>query len=208
MISASFLGIKENLKENLEKLNETNITYFHFDIMDGKFVENKTWEKEDLKSMILNLTKPFDIHLMVENPIYYVKAFQEFHPEYITFHVETKEVSKTIELIKKTGSKVGLALKPNTKVEQILPYLSQVDLILVMTVEPGKGGQPFMSEMISKIKTLNALKKDYHYQIEVDGGINPETKQLCKSAGADIFVVGSYITSSSNYEKQVSQLLD
>lgn len=210
MISASFLKIKENLKENLQKLDQTSISYLHFDIMDGEFVPNKTWHLKELLPALSNLKKPFDVHFMVKDVQGYIQEFEPIHPKYMTFHIEaTEEPKKIIDQIRQTGSKVGISLKPNTPIETLKPYLSEIDLVLVMCVEPGKGGQPFLEASLEKIKTLDTLRKENHYSylIEVDGGINPETKKQCEQLGADMFVVGSYITDSNDYEKQVNNLI-
>lgn len=209
MISVSFLGIKEDLEKQLKKLERSSISYLHFDIMDGKFVPNKTWNAKDLMPLVKDFKKPFDIHFMVEDIKSYVEEFDVFHPEYMTFHLEAvSNPNEIIERIKHTGSKVGISIKPNTSVDALLPFLEKIDLILVMSVEPGKGEQTFLESSLSKIQILNQLQKEhhYHYVIEVDGGINPETKKLCEKAGADIFVVGSYITNEKDYQKQIEQL--
>lgn len=209
MISASFLGIKENLEENLKRLDESSISYLHFDIMDGKFVSNKTWNIQDLLSLVKDLKTPFDIHFMVEDVKSYIEQFDILHPEYMTFHLEAvSNPNEMIERIKHTGSKVGISIKPNTPVEKLLPFLEKVDLVLVMSVEPGEGGQTFINSSIQKIKQLDELRKEnhYHFFIEVDGGINPETKKYCEEVGADIFVVGSYITSQTDYQNQIDKL--
>lgn len=209
MIAASFLGIKENLETNLKKLDDSSISYLHFDIMDGKFVPNKTWKVNDLLPLVKDLKKPFDVHFMVEDVKSYIEEFDLLHPEYMTFHLEAvTNPNEIIERVKHTGSKVGISIKPNTSVESLLPFLEKIDLVLVMSVEPGKGGQSFIESSISKIEQLNQLRKEkhYHYVIEVDGGMNPETKKRCEEAGTDIFVVGSYITNHENYQEQIEKL--
>ncbi len=204
MISASILSIKENLKENIKILDETNIDFIHLDIMDGKFVQNKTWDIDDVKDLVLNTSKPKDVHLMVEDVKEYVDKFKILKPTYITFHLEVKQdILYLINYIKKQGIKVGISIKPNTDVSLLFPYLPLIDLVLVMTVEPGMGGQKFIESVIPKVDKLNELKKNYNYLIEVDGGINDTTISKVKS---DIYVVGSYITSSNNYQKQINNL--
>lgn len=209
MISASFLGIKDSLKENLLKLDHTSIGYLHFDIMDGKFVPNKTWHVSELLPVISNLKKPFDVHFMVDDVASYIEEFDLINPEYMTFHIEaTDHPREIIARIKHTGSKVGISIKPNTSIEKILPYLEELDLILIMSVEPGKGGQSFMESSLDKIAELNRLREQNHYSylIEVDGGINPDTKRQCEEVGADILVVGSFITNYEDYQKQIDRL--
>lgn len=208
-ISASFLSIKNDLKENIEKLDKTTIDYLHLDIMDGKFVNNTTYNIDEIIYLLKNTIKPKDVHLMVSDVLKYIDDFKSINPEYITFHLEAvSNPNKIITYLKENKIKVGLALKPKTKVETILPYLSQIDLVLVMSVEPGYGGQKFISNIISKIDLLKELKaqNNYNYVIEVDGGINIETIKQIK--GADIVVVGSYITDSEDYQKQIDNLIN
>lgn len=200
-ISASFLSIKDNLKENISRLTKTDIDYLHLDIMDGSFVLNKTWDIEQIKG-IINYNKPLDIHLMVDDVYKYIDQFQVLNPIYITFHYEINyDIMKVIEYIRQYGIKVGLSIKPETDVEKILPYLPYVDLVLVMSVDPGAGGQTFIASTIDKIKKLKEIKGDF--LIEVDGGINGDTINLIKDV--DVIVVGSYIT-NGNYEERIKNI--
>ncbi len=193
-ISASFLTI-DNI-DNVNKLVNCDIDYLHLDIMDGIFVDNKN-EILDVPHI-----KPLDIHLMVSDVYKYVDKYKTFNPLYITFHYEVgKDILSIINYIKKFNIKVGLSIKPSTKVEEIIPYLPYLDLVLVMSVEPGKGGQTFIMDSIDKIKKLKELKGNY--VIEVDGGINDSTIKYVSDA--DIVVVGSYIT-SGNYEERIKNL--
>ena len=196
-ISASFLSIKDNLKENIDLLTKCDIDYLHLDIMDGVFVKNKTWNISEIKNLI-NHNKPLDVHLMVSDVYKYIDEFKELNPDFITFHYEVElDIMEVISYIKKFNIKVGLSIKPNTKVEEIIPYLPFVDLVLVMSVEPGLGGQQFITNSVDKIKKLKELKGNY--LIEVDGGINAQTINLIKDV--DIAVIGSYITSGDYKEK-------
>lgn len=193
-ISASFLTI-DNI-DNVNKLVNCDIDYLHLDIMDGIFVDNK--------SEVLEVPhiKPLDIHLMVSDVYKYIDKYKTLNPLYITFHYETGvDILSVINYIKKFNIKVGLSIKPSTKVEEIIPYLPYLDLVLVMSVEPGKGGQSFIMNSVDKIKKLKELKGDY--VIEVDGGINDSTIKYVNNA--DIVVVGSYIT-SGNYEERIKNL--
>lgn len=199
-ISASYLSIKDNLKENIEKLTSNDIDYLHLDVMDGIFVKNKTLEFNDLISK-LNYNKPFDIHLMVFDVIKYVDLYSKLNPTFITFHYEIGNTLEIINYIKSKKIKVGLAINPNTKIEEILPYLPLVDLVLVMSVNPGSGGQKFIKESINKINYLKKIQKNYHFLIEVDGGINNANIPF----SADIIVIGSYIT-NGNYEERINEI--
>lgn len=198
-ISTSILGIKENLEEKIKILEKSNTDLIHLDIMDNIFVDNYS----DFSNLKINKNK--DIHLMVQSVLPYVDLYSNLNPEYITFHYETGNVQEKINYIKEKKIKVGLSIKPNTKVEEIVPYLNQIDLVLVMSVEPGYGGQAFLPIAVSKVDQLVNLreKNNYSYLIEVDGGINPTT---AKDLNADILVVGSYITSSDDYQKRIVEM--
>lgn len=205
-ISASFLSSK-NIPEDLAKLNDTDVDFIHVDIMDGKFVENKTMPFREMRHIYEYTSKRLDVHLMVEDPSKYIPLYAELNTEYITFHVEVEEdIIKNLELIKSFSIKCGLAISPDTKVNELIPYLPYLDYILVMGVYPGKGGQEFISSTEDKIKELRALLNSYNINavISVDGGINNKTKNKC--IGADILVAGNYIISSDNFEEKISSL--
>lgn len=200
-ISASFLSIKDDIKENISKLTDTDIDLLHLDIMDGKFVTNKTFSIDEIKD-IINYKKPLDIHLMVSDVYKYIDDFKTLKPKYLTIHYEAcDDIMEVISYINKLNIKVGLSIKPKTKIEEIVPYLPFVDLVLLMSVEPGKGGQEFIKETVSKLDKLSSLKGDY--LISVDGGINKDTIKLINKA--DIAVVGSYLT-NGNYEENLNKL--
>lgn len=197
MISVSILGIKENKLKNYIKLDNTNCDSIHIDIMDNKFVPN-TNEYEE--KYIFN--KDIDIHLMVEDVNYYIDKYKYLNPKYITFHIEVKQdINKLINKIKDLGIKVGIAIKPNTDINLLKPYLKDIDLVLVMSVEPGFGGQFFIENSTNRINEIKKIKDDYNYSyiIEVDGGINDKT--ISKVSNASLKVVGSYITNSDYQEK-------
>ncbi len=202
MISISLLNIKDD-NDKIIKIDNLKTDYLHIDIMDGLFVNNKVDFLE-----LPNVTTKRDIHLMVYNVKDYVDYYKKYQPEYITFHLEAIDnIEEMINYIKALNIKVGISIKPNTPVEDLKPYLDKVDLVLVMSVEPGLGGQKFMENSQAKIEELDTIRKEHNYQyvIEVDGGINNITKAMCK--GADILVVGSYITMSDNYEERLASML-
>ena len=206
MISVSILGIKEDIKNNIQILDKQDIDYMHIDIMDGEFVSNKTWNIDEISDILDNTKVKKDVHLMVSDVKKYVDDFVTLKPDYITFHYEAiNNVLEMIKYIKSLNINVGLSIKPNTKVEEIIPYLSYLDLVLIMSVEPGLGGQKFIEISINKIKELYKLRNDYnyHYVIEVDGGINDITAKLCDKA--DILVIGSFIT-NGNYKEQINKI--
>ncbi len=203
-ISGSILKIK-NDKNRIEEIIDSGIDYLHLDVMDGIFVDNISLQYNECDK-IKELSKiPLDIHLMVQNPINYIKDFIKLEPKYISFHIETKDIDKCIDYIKKTNTLVGLAINPTTKLEKILPYLEKVDLILVMSVEPGYGGQAFINSSLEKINYLNEyrIKNNLKFKIEVDGGINIDN---IKQINSDIVVIGSGITDSDNYKEQVDKI--
>lgn len=203
-ISASFLSIKDNIKENIKKLDNTKIDYLHLDIMDGKFVSNETWNLTELKDLLEGHNKPLDVHLMVSNVYSYIDKFAKLNPEFITFHYEAVEDPYlVVDYIKSYNIKAGISIKPDTDVKVLDDLLDYVDLILVMSVEPGNGGQKFIETTNEKVKYLKERKKCYKYLIEVDGGINDTN---IKDLKCDIAVVGSFITNSDNYEEQLNKL--
>lgn len=214
-ISVSVLSVeKDNATRTFYDLEVSKIDYFHIDVMDGKFVEKDTTEKmKDYATTITHISNlGIDVHLMVENVEEYVDEYLMLEPEIITFHIEaTKTEEKTkhiIEEIKNNGSRVGIAISPDTSIEKIKPYLNLVHMILIMTVVPGKGGQKLIPETITKIKELKEYvdKNNIDIDIEVDGGINEETAELVKNAGANILVAGNYIISSDNYKESVIKI--
>lgn len=206
-ISTSILSVKTDyIKESIDMLNNTTTDYIHLDIMDNQFVPNKSWNYEFLKERLVNNRKPLDVHLMVYDILGYVNDFSQLNPRYITFHYEaTKDISELINYIKSKNIKVGLAIKPNTDVEEIYKYLPYIDLALVMSVEPGFGGQKFLFNTSFKVNKLIEYRKlmGLNYKIEVDGGINDENINLIHNI--DIAVVGSYIT-NNNYQESINNL--
>ena len=205
-LAASFLSIKENIKEEINNLCKEDIDYLHLDVMDGIFVDNTTYNYEQFYNMVNESTKPLDVHLMVSDVKKNIDEFLGLNPEFITFHYEAaSEVSSVINYIKEKGIKVGMSIKPSTDVSEIIDYLDYLDLVLVMSVEPGHGGQAFIENSVKKIEALYNLRENqgYSYEIEVDGGINDKTISLCEKA--DICVVGSYIT-NQNYGEAINKL--
>ena len=195
-IAVSILQIKDINELNV--IDNIGFDFLHLDIMDGKFVPNKTWDFNGIYEFVKNTKTPLDVHLMVEDIDSYIDDFKNLNPEFITFHYEaTNDPMKYIKKIKDLGIKVGMSIKPNTSVEEIKDFLPLLDLVLVMSVEPGFGGQKFMDSAISKVNELNALKGDY--VVEIDGGINDET---IKFVNPDIAVVGSFITNGDYKENK------
>lgn len=204
-IAVSFLGIKNNLTTNIKKLNQLDFDYFHFDIMDGNFVKNKSRTFLEDQEIAKLMKKKFDIHLMVSDVKAYIDQYQKLKPMWLTFHVEVRDVDYLIDYLKSKNIKVGLSLKPKTKIEKLIPYLDRIDQVLIMSVEPGYGGQLFLKSAIKKIDYLYEYRQKHNlkYLIQVDGGINDKTIAYCKNA--DIAVVGSFIT-NKNYQQQIELL--
>lgn len=206
ILAVSILGIKEDFKDKIIEINKNDIDYIHLDIMDGNFVPNKTKEFNFYNNILKQNKKPLDIHLMVKDVISYIDEYKNLNPEFITFHIEAvKNPVLIIEHLKKFDIKIGIAISPQTDIKRIEPYLNIIDMVLVMSVEPGLGGQKFIENSIQRINYLKELKtkNDYNYLIEVDGGINDKT---AKKASADILVVGSFITNSDNYKLQINKI--
>lgn len=207
-ISASLLSARDNLEKTIEEINNLDIDYIHLDIMDGKFVPNTSFTYEEIKTIISSINKPLDVHLMVKNIDEYIYDYAMLNTEYITFHYETIHSLKTIKKIKDYGIKCGIAIKPSTNVEEIYDLLPYIDLVLVMSVEPGKGGQKFIEGSQLKIKKLKDKIKslDLHVLVSVDGGINITTSNLCKQSGVDILVIGSALTNNDDKREFVNNV--
>ena len=208
-VSTSILSVKkEDALGTFYNLEVAKTDYFHIDVMDGKFVEQDTTlimqEYCNNIKQISNL--PLDVHLMVEDIKSYIDSFIPYNPNIITFHIEAckdkEEVLNIIKYIKDNGIKVGISIKPNTKVEEILEYLPLIHLVLIMTVEPGYGGQKLIPETIDKVKEIRRYinENDIDIDIQVDGGINLENKEELKKAGANIIVAGSSIINSKDFK--------
>lgn len=207
-ISTSILNAKDRVKAVIE-LNKTNTSYIHIDVMDGIFVSNIQFNTiKEINDINMVSKHKLDIHLMVENPIEYIEQLENMNIEYITFHLEVeKDIKQIISKIKEKNYKVGISIKPNTDIKKIKPYIKDIDLILVMSVEPGKGGQEFLPSTLEKINTLKKLilENNSNTLIEVDGGINDKT--ITKLDNVDIAVVGSYVINSDNYYNQIENIL-
>lgn len=192
-VSGSFLSNNDKLYE-INRLNNSNVDYIHFDVMDGKFVSNKNITVSELPKLISNVKKKIDIHFMVSNPDKYIEKICYYNIEYITIHYEIKNLEDYIDKIKNYGFKVGIAIKPETDIEKIYYLLDKINLVLIMSVEPGKSGQKFIdvSDKINKLKQ-EIINRKLNVKISVDGGINEEVLTYVKEA--DILVSSSFILS-------------
>jgi len=202
-ISPSILA-SNNRIESVKKLNNTNADYLHIDVMDGIFVPNTQMPINEILELEKYSTKPLDVHLMVCNPEEYINKLSNKNIEYITIHIEIdKDITFLINKIKSLGYKVGLSIKPNTNINSLIPYLDQIDLVLIMSVEPGFGGQQFMPNSLIKAQELRNINSNI--TIEIDGGIKDTNINEVKKY-IDIAVVGSYITNSNNYNEAINNL--
>lgn len=196
-----------------EQMTEVNkhADWIHFDVMDGHFVPNISYGPKILTDIKKASNLFCDVHIMVSNPKDVAQWFLKANADLITFHIEAveniEEAQSIISMIKEAGAQVGMSIKPNTPVSAIEPLLSQLDLVLVMSVEPGFGGQSFMEDMLEKVRAFKQLRtqNDYDYVIEIDGGINDETGKLAKEAGCDVLVAGSYVF-NGNIEEKIHSL--
>lgn len=206
LLSANFA----DLKKDLDMIKECGADWVHYDVMDGHFVPNISFGYSILKDVAKVTDLYLDVHLMISHPMQYVDEFIKANASLVTFHIEAMEdENKTRELIKyikKQGVDVGISLKPATPVSAISQYLKDIDVVLVMSVEPGFGGQSFQTQAIEKIKELSLLKKQHNFVIEVDGGINGDTGRLCKAAGVDVLVAGSYVFLADDVQKAIDSL--
>ena len=205
-IAFSFLSLlNKDYLNSIKEFNEltNNSEWIHYDVMDGVFVENTTYDYQLVKN-VTSVSNSFnDLHLMINNPSQYIKDYVDAGVNQITFHyesVDAKDIINIINEIKKYNVKVGISIKPNTDVKVLDEYLMYLDNILIMSVEPGKGGQKFIEDSIEKIKYLKHKQSDYKYLISVDGGINENISKIVKEAGADIVIVGTYLADNLNKE--------
>lgn len=214
-VSTSILSVEKGEESaTFFELEVAKTDYFHIDVMDGKFVEKDTYEKMlEYASYIKRISNlPLDVHLMVKDIKTAIDDFLSVEPNIITFHLEAcknkEDVMKNINLIKEKGARVGISVKPETKIEEVYEYLPYIHMCLIMTVEPGKGGQTLLTDMLAKISTLKTYieKKHIEIDIEVDGGINLKTAPRVKEAGANILVAGTAILAASDYKVIIDEL--
>ena len=209
-ISPSILSCDYSIMGNeVERMEDAGATWIHYDVMDGHFVPNITIGAPVLKSLRKNIKGVADVHLMISDPLKYVEDFAKAGADVITFHVESdSNPMDTIQKIRSLGCKVGISVKPKTPASEIFPYLDKVDLVLVMTVEPGFGGQSFMADMMPKVRLLREYINTHGLdcELEVDGGVNPETAAVCINAGANVLVAGSDVFKASDRAARIKQL--
>ena len=212
IISPSILGGSfSNMEKVISSLDKSKADYIHFDVMDGDFVPNLTFGPQFISNLRSQTKKVFDVHLMINRVGKFLDNYIKAGSDIITFHCEVSEnLHDIIKEIKNNNIKAGIAIKPNTNWEKIKEYLSSIDQIIIMTVEPGFGGQSFMYDQIEKIREISNYVKDknLNINIEIDGGVNYETGKLCLDAGANILVAGSFLFKQENLITATNELYD
>lgn len=206
ILSADFC----NLGRDIKRAGDAGCKYIHFDVMDGIFVPNISYGIPLLKSVSKAAEGVLDVHLMITEPLRFVKDFASNGADIITFHAEAgSDIGETVETIHSCGKKAGIAIKPQTPISAVIPYLDIADMILIMTVEPGFGGQGFLFDTVEKISELKSIidQRGLDLPIEVDGGINSETSKLVKKAGAEILVAGSYLFGAADMREAVQNII-
>ena len=214
IISTSILGATPlNVDKEIKKFKDAGIQWIHFDVMDGKFVKNVSFETPFLKEVCNKVDLVKDVHVMIDDPLNMVKEYADCGADYLTFHYEAckddSEVRNVIDKIHDLKMKAGISIKPNTSIEKIFPFLKDLELVLIMSVEPGYGGQRFIDHSIEKIAFLrNEIDKNgYSTLISVDGGINDRTAPLCINAGVDVLVVGQYLFNHDDFLDRYKRII-
>lgn len=210
LISPSVLSCDfANIQRDVEMINKSEADWFHIDVMDGVFVPNISFGFPVMSAIKKHAAKPLDVHLMIQNPDQYIQDFKNAGADILTVHIEAStHLHRTIQAIKAAGMKAGVALNPHTPVDSLQDVIADLDLVLIMSVNPGFGGQKFIENAVNKVRQTKELiqKKGSKALIEVDGGVNLETGKLLVEAGVDVLVAGSFVFNSTNPEETISLL--
>ena len=214
IVSPSVLGADFlHFDKEIQKIKDSGLNWVHFDVMDGHFVKNISFGNLFLKSLTKKIDLVKDVHIMIDNPLQMIEKYKDAGADYLTFHYEAcnsdKEVFDVIDKIHECGMKAGLSIKPNTPVEKVYPFIYSLDLVLIMSVEPGRGGQKFLDQSLNRIYALKSKLKEDNLSVlvSVDGGINDVTGPNCIDVGADVLVVGEYFFGHDDYKERVERLL-
>lgn len=205
LLSADFL----NLSKDIKTMEQAGADAFHLDVMDGQFVPNITYGMPVIRAVRSATDLPLDVHLMTDNPEQFIEEYAHIGVDMLSFHIEaTNHAHRLIKAIQDTGMKAGVALNPQTPISSVRHLLSDVDFILIMTVNPGFGGQSFISQCLDKVRSLAQIKNEnsLSFEIEVDGGVNGDTAKQCLAAGAHMLVSGSYLFNTDNTEHAITAM--
>ena len=204
-VSISFLSSKY-ITDDILRINNSSANYIHVDVMDGRFVKRRKNPYKKILKLQNKLSKKLDVHLMVKNPLKLINYYASLNTEYITIHIELKDVDKYLDLIKQYGIKCGLAISPDSDISLLYPYISKIDLIIIMGVYPGMGGQIFIDNTINRLKEIKKMiiNSGSHAKISIDGGVNDEVAK--KLSSADILVSGSYLLNDGVLEERIGLL--
>jgi ribulose-phosphate 3-epimerase len=210
LISPSLLSCDfANIQRDVEMINSSEADWFHLDVMDGVFVPNISFGFPIIEAVKKHATKPLDVHIMIQNPDNYISVFKDLGVDILTVHYEAcTHLHRTIQAIKQSGMKAGVALNPHTPINSLVDIIEDLDLVLIMSVNPGFGGQKFIPNALNKVKELNSLAKvkNPNLIIEVDGGVNLETGRQLVEAGANALVAGSFVFNSPNPKETIKEL--
>lgn len=209
MLSISYINSVYDREKTIKLLDQINeVDFIHLDLMDGKYVDEKNFEIDEIVDLFKNIKKPLDIHLMVKNPEEYIEKLSKLNPKCISFHPDaTTSPKKVIDLIKSYKIDAGLAINTFIDIDSYESLYNYIDKLLIMSVKAGYGGQKFLDETFDKLIDIENMKDNYHFLVEIDGGINKEIYNKVKEYPIDIFVVGSYVCMNENFKRPIKELL-